>query len=209
MAGRPEEYFWRGHEPRWAARWGASGPADYVQAAIREGTTPNGVFGTKVMWPHMPTILAKLRVGYGDCWPSEHALLEHAFPALHFIWIWREDTVAQAVSFSRALQTNEWTVGDRRQPVSEPHFDFGQIHSLLSLVRDQNHAWRRWFATNGISPFPLRYEDLVQDMSGVTLDVLAFLGVTPPSGCAVEPHHGKQADTISAEWVARYRAMVE
>ena len=40
VAGRPEEYFWRGHEPCWARRWGASGPVDYVHGAIREGTGP-------------------------------------------------------------------------------------------------------------------------------------------------------------------------
>jgi LPS sulfotransferase NodH len=30
-------------------------------AVLREGTTPNGVFGAKVMWTHLPDFLARVR----------------------------------------------------------------------------------------------------------------------------------------------------
>jgi LPS sulfotransferase NodH len=224
VAGRPEEYFCRGHEQGWAERWGASEPTEYVRAAIEAGTTPNGVFGAKLVWPQLADLLAKLRVVHGDRWPSERELLERALPDLRFVWIQREDVVAQAVSFSRAIQTNEWTAGDRRHPSVEPRFDFVHVYRLLGEVRRQNRAWQTWFAANRVRPLQLRYADLVEDMEGVTSRLLASLGIDLPHGTVVEPQHSKQADERSirrrhrsagtaasaAAWAAtRYRAMRE
>ena len=112
VAGRPEEYFGRGHEPCWAGRWGASGRVEYVHGAIREGTGANGVFGAKVLWPHMPNLLAKLEAVHGREDVAERALLERTFPGLRFVWIRREDVVAQAVSYAKAMQTDQWTALD-------------------------------------------------------------------------------------------------
>jgi LPS sulfotransferase NodH len=207
VAGRPEEYFWRGQEPCWAERWGVSGPAAYLEAAIKAATTANGVAGAKVMWGHLPDLYAKLRAVHGDRGAGEHELLERAFPKLHFVWIRREDLVAQAVSFSRALQTQRWTADDRRPPAREPRFDFAQIDTLLGELRGHNEAASRWFAANRIHPFCVRYEDLVQDMRGVTRDLLAFLGVELPGDTLIRPQHSKQADLLNEEWADRYRAM--
>ncbi len=47
LAGMPEEYFWRGDVPAWRERWGVSTYAEYVAAAIRQGTTGNGCLGRR------------------------------------------------------------------------------------------------------------------------------------------------------------------
>jgi Stf0 sulphotransferase len=60
LAGRPEEYFWRDDEPDWSQRWSVEGFADCLRAAIAQGTTPNGVFGAKVMFGYLPDLLGKL-----------------------------------------------------------------------------------------------------------------------------------------------------
>jgi trehalose 2-sulfotransferase len=61
IAGRPEEYFWRDDVPFWSQRWKTSTFAEYLAAAIRAGTTPNGVFGAKLMWGYMDDFLGRLR----------------------------------------------------------------------------------------------------------------------------------------------------
>ena len=208
VAGRPEEYFWRGFEPCWARSWGASGPVEFMDGAIREGTGPNGVFGAKVMWFHMPNLLAKLEAVEGRQDLEERALLERTFPGLRFVWIWREDVVAQAVSFAKAMQTDQWTDLAPRRPDRVARFDFAQIHRMVGEIEEQNAAWRRWFRANGITPFAVRYEDLAADMEGVTRRLLQFLGVALPEDTPIEPGHARQADSVSAEWAARYRQMV-
>jgi LPS sulfotransferase NodH len=205
VAGRPSEYFWRGNEPAWTARWGASEPDEYVRAAIEEGTTANRVFGAHVMWAHMPDLTAKLVAAHGNPELGERELLERAFPNLRFVWIWREDLVAQAVSFSRATQTGEWRAGAPGRSEHPPRFSFKEIKQLLGEVTRQNEAAERWFAANGIEPHRVRYEDLVEDTEGVTRGVLAFLGVELPSGAMVEAQVVKQADGLNDEWAARYR----
>jgi trehalose 2-sulfotransferase len=207
VAGRPEEFFFRGHEPCWARRWGASGPVEYVHEAMREGTR-NGVFGAKVMWFHMPNLLAKLEAVQGQQDVDERTLLESAFPGLRFVWIRRDDVVAQAVSCAKAMQTDQWTAVAPRHPDRVPRFDFAQIHRLVNETEEQNAAWRRWFRRNGIAPFDVRYEDLVADMEGVTRRLLEFLGVAMPTDTPIEPKHARQADSVNAEWAARYRQMV-
>ena len=72
-----------------------------MHGAIREGTGANGVFGAKVMWLHMPDLLAKLEAAHGAEDGRSGALLERTFPGLRFVWIRREDVVAQAVSLSQ------------------------------------------------------------------------------------------------------------
>jgi LPS sulfotransferase NodH len=125
VAGRPEEYFWRGDEGSWSQRWGVSGFADYLRAAIAHGSTTNGVFGAKVMYGYLPDLLGSLVELPGGRGLDDRSLLERVFPNLCCLWIWREDVVAQAVSWSKALQTNVWSVGDERAPAATPpRFDF-------------------------------------------------------------------------------------
>jgi trehalose 2-sulfotransferase len=207
VAGRPDTYF--GHErvPCWTGRWGVSGPVEYVHAAIREGTGANGVFGAKVLWLHLPNVLAKLEAVQGQD-VEERVLLERTFPGLRFVWIQREDVVAQAVSFAKAMQTDQWTSLAPRRPDRAPRFDFEQIHRAVGEIEEQNAAWRRWFRANGITPFDVRYEGLAADMEGVTRRLLEFLGVAVPGDTPIEPRHTRQADSVNSEWAARYRQMV-
>jgi LPS sulfotransferase NodH len=75
VAGRPEEYFWRDDEPLWSGRFDSSDFAGYVRKVLEEGTTPNGVFGAKVMRGYLNDFLGKLRWASGSRarsapWPS-------------------------------------------------------------------------------------------------------------------------------------------
>ena len=207
VAGRPEAYFGE-HEPCWARRWGASEPVEYVHGAIREGTGAGGVFGAKVLWLHLPGFLAKLEAVQGRWDLDERALLEGTFPGLRFVWIRREDVVAQAVSFAKAMQTDQWTALDPRRPDRVPRFDFAQIHRFVGEIEEQNAAWRRWFRANGITPHHVSYEDLVADMEAVTRRLLGSLDVAVPEDTAIAPQHERQADSVNAEWAVRYRQMV-
>src|ERR687895_1244659 len=58
IAGPPEEYFWR-DMPDWSRRWAVSRFEDYLQAALREGTTANGVFGAKLMWDYLGDFVSR------------------------------------------------------------------------------------------------------------------------------------------------------
>jgi LPS sulfotransferase NodH len=216
IAGRPESYFRLPNEQSWADSWhlprddqGSFDYRDYVRAAIAAGSTPNGVFAARVMWGTLDEMVAKLGAVHPDL-PSTGAdldLLTRAFGRLRFVHLWREDTVAQAVSWARAEQTGFWQHDDPRLPGHEPRFDYAQIHDLVQTINEHNDSWRRWFATFDVRPHTVRYEDLTTDIAGVTSGIVRFLGLELPAGHAFVPRHRRQADQLNHDWIRRYRAL--
>jgi trehalose 2-sulfotransferase len=204
VAGRPEAYFRAPDEQDWAERWGIAGPdLDYrafVRAARAAGTTPNGVFGAKLMWGTLDEVVAKLAPGVTG---SDLEVLESTFGPLRFVSLHREDELAQAVSWLRAEQTETWWAGDPRAAGGEPAYDRARIAALLDTIADHNTAWREWFTRYDVTPCEITYEQLAADPDGTTLQVLAHLGLEAAG--PVRARHRRQADALNSAWAARYR----
>jgi LPS sulfotransferase NodH len=216
VAGHPESYFRRPDEREWAARWGLAGSpdvtcgyADYVRAAIAAGRTDNGVFAARIMWGTLDEVVAKLAAVYPDLAGSGLDLLNRAFGRTHFVYLRRDDVVAQAVSLLRAEQTNVWhqTARDRQQPEREPRFDFDQIRERVRLTENHNAAWRDWFDSAGVRPHLVRYEDLDARPVDVARGVLNFLGLDLPAGREIAIRHKRLADELSSQWIDRYQRL--
>ena len=209
VCGRPQSYFRAPDERAWAERWGLRPGYDYrefVEAARVAGTTPNGVFGAKVMWGTHAELLGRL--GPGD----DLALLREAFGEVRFVYVYREDVLAQAVSWARAEQTGRWYRGGRGEisggPAGEPGeavFDAGRIRELITTIEEHNAGWQSFFTKNRISSVcRVRYEDLDADMIATTRRVLEFLDVD--TGRELTAFHQRQADEVNADWIQRYQA---
>ncbi|MEV4016513.1 Stf0 family sulfotransferase [Nonomuraea angiospora] len=84
-----------------------------------------------------------------------------------------------------------------------PH-DAAGIGALIERIDEHNAAWERWFASCGVRPHRVRYEDLDADPAGVTEGILAFLGLDLPEGRAIVAGHRRQADELNAAWIERY-----
>jgi LPS sulfotransferase NodH len=216
VAGHPESYFRQPDEQSWAARWdiarrsdGGFSYADYVQAALAEGRTANGVFAARIMWGTLEEMIARLAETYPESAAADVALLNRAFGRTRLVYLRRGDVLAQAVSWLRAEQTDVWFQADRHeqaQPEQEPHFDPGRIRELVQLIGEHNAAWREWFASAGVRPHPVKYEHLDADPAGVTRGILDFLGLDLPPGREILARHRRLADELNAEWIERYLA---
>lgn len=203
VAGRPEAYFRAPDEQAWAARWQLApgfGYASFVAAAIRAGRTDNGVFGAKLMWGTLDEVVAKLATGGTDL-----DALTAAFGRLRFVHLWRDDVLAQAVSWLRAEQTTSWFAGDPGGNGQEPAYDEAAIGALLSTIDEHTAAWRQWFAAAGVTPHPVRYEDLAADPVGVATGILDFLGLELPPGRSIRGRHRRQSDEVNRRWQDRFR----
>jgi LPS sulfotransferase NodH len=215
VAGHPESYFRHPDEGAWAARWGitsragdAFSYADYVPAAVAAGRTGNGVFAARIMWGTLEELTAKLATVYPHLDGADTALLDQAFGHTRFIYLRRNDVLAQAISWLRAEQTDVWWESDqaaRREPARQPHFDADQIRDLIRLIGQHNRAWLEWFASVSIQPELVTYENLDADPVGVTLRVLDFLGLELPAGRQIRARHRRLADSLNAQWAERYR----
>lgn len=216
VAGRPESYFRIPDEQSWAARWdiahasdGVFAYSEFVRAALAAGRTDNGVFAARIMWGTMDYLADRLGSVYPASAGGDLDLLNLAFGHTRFIYLHRDDVLAQAVSWHRAEQTNVWHQTDQEEPKppeQQPRFDFDEIRKLVQTIEEHNSAWRAWFASVGIQPHMVRYEDLDADPVGVAREVLDFLGLKLPSGCQIKTRNRRLADELNAQWIDRYRA---
>jgi LPS sulfotransferase NodH len=207
IAGHPHEYFWRDTEEANRRRWAVSSFSEYLSRVKEVGTSDNGVFAAKFMWGYLPDFLDRLRDVSGKKAVGDRALIEGFFPQPRFVFVWREDVAAQAVSWAKAIQTGRWHHWDSPTAEVEPRFDFGQIDALAHEVEKHDAAWRRWFSENRIDALHVRHESLVKDMDGVTREVLSFLGIALPPRLLVFARTAKIGDAQDKEWLARYLAL--
>lgn len=169
------------------------------------GTTPNGVWGGKLMWGHVSDLLE--RAAELDAVPPssdlDATLTALLGDDLRLIHVTRPDTVAQAVSLWRAVQTQTWRAG-RGTPADQARYSFEGIDHLVAQLEDHDAAWRAWFAQTGRTPHAVSYDDLAADPPGVVGGVLRFLAL--PDDDLPAPATERQGDARSLAWAQRYRA---
>lgn len=189
VAGAPTEFFDPELMGRFRERWGTSSDDAYIDQLLRRKTGPNGVFGVKAHWDQVR-----------DGMPDGPAAL---FPNLHHIYMRRADTLRQAVSWVRAIQTNQWASSHDAR--AEPVFDRAGIAFYVEAIRKQDAAWERYFTERAIRPHVVTYEALVDAPDDTVREVLEFLGVPGPHPTASGPIElERQADALTEEWVERY-----
>jgi trehalose 2-sulfotransferase len=203
IAGRPTEVFSPEFQDIWCRRW-ALGPTPtfdkYLEAAIRHGTTGNGVYGLKIHWMHVNTLASQ--AGYRG---YAAGVLEQLFPGAAYVRIVRRDRRAQALSFFRARATNEWWriegVKNEQSNGHQPVFDDTTILALEAQLAQQDLAWDRHFRECGIQALMVEYEALVADYYREVARVLRFLGLDEETARAIPPPRlVRQADALTEEW---------
>jgi len=218
---RPLEYFTGVEDAELVALLGGSeGPppaypafthyAEYLASIIEQATTPNGVFGTKLMWGYLDDFVSNLRIIPSYSTLPVPQLLATVFPNLHHITVTRRDKVRQAVSLWKAIQTQAWSLDEDEHPGEEVHhrpltFHFGAIDHLKRQLEEHDAAWQQYFTQNNIQPFTVVYEDFVHAYEETALQILHYLGIP----LAEKPHFGarrmrQQADSLSEQWIQRY-----
>jgi LPS sulfotransferase NodH len=179
----------------------------YLAWALKEGTTPNGVFGAKLMWGYLGDFAELLRGIEGMAARPLPELLARAFPGLRYIRITRENKVRQAVSLWKAVQTQAWKrePGDEERRTVASVFSFRAINYLVRQLTAHDASWDAYFVGLGYEPLTLTYEELAQSTEAVVGRVLEHLGIPAPRGRGPEaPRLSVQADEVSEEWVRRF-----
>ena len=175
---------------------------DYLVDCTRHARG-TGALGIKLHRDQVEVFLYLLRLRRGLGGASDREVIEGVFPAPRFVWITREDTLAQAVSWWKAMTSGKWT--DGRPVTGAPRFDADGITGRLRAIERESESWRGWFEGNGVEPLRVTYEELVVDPTGVARRVLELVGVEVPDGFAVFPGTEQQADAVNEEWIRRYR----
>jgi trehalose 2-sulfotransferase len=191
--------------------------ADYLAEVLEKGTTPNGVFGAKMMWGYLDHFISHVRQVSHYREMAVPDILSAVFPNLQYILVTRNDKVRQAVSLWKAIQTLTWRVDEQErtgsieqqgQPEQELVFNFAAIDHLIQHITEHDIAWQQYFARTGIQPFMVVYEELVHTYQETAIAILRYLHIPVPEQLTVAPlTMQRQANALSEEWVQRYWAI--
>lgn len=186
---------WVRPDPRRAVlRLDRASVESHLAQVAAEHTGPDGTFASKVMWAQLDQVL----LGQGldvDAWGAP----------VTWVRIRRGDRVAQAVSWVLAASTDRWSAQDPTRP--PPPFDAARIADRKAELDRQERSWDRYFAERWIVPYEVTYEDLDAHYPTTLAALLSHLG---HPDAAVPPRQlQRQADSVNAAWIARYRAEAE
>ncbi len=192
MLGSPLEYFSKGRLRDWREKLAASDTVDLFRQLFRRRTSPSGWFGVKAHWPQFQQIMADEEV----C---------GLFNFRRYLHIERRDRLAQAISWVIAQQSSAWI--SFHTPNDEPRYDFDAIRNALNVIDAHSADWKQFFATHGIEPLSIIYEDLVATPDATVESVLAHCGLTrDPTLARHTEQPTRQASHRNEIWAQRYRA---
>ena len=128
---------------------------------LQRGVTPNGVFGSKMMWNYFDDFRARILELPGLEDRQFNDALSEVFPNLKIIFVRRRDKVAQAVSLWKAIQTQQWRGGDddERKEAPSAEYDFRALSHLVDLLHRWDARWEDWFHATGREPIRVIYEE--------------------------------------------------
>ncbi|MET0685147.1 MAG: Stf0 family sulfotransferase [Solirubrobacteraceae bacterium] len=195
-----------GPMPEPSPLWQPDAYERYLEWTLEQGTTPNGVFGAKLMWGYLGDFATLLRGIEGNAGRPVPELLARSFPGLRYVQITREDKVRQAVSLWKAVQTQAWRQdgGGAAGEKAEPVFSFRAINFLVRQLTAHDASWDAYFLGLGVESLKVTYEELAADPDPVIRRVLAHVGAEVPADLRIDaPKLQVQADARSEEWVQR------
>src|SRR5690349_13525790 len=211
-------------EPR-SPLWSRTAYDRYLEWALEAGTTPNGVFGAKLMWGYFEDFASLLRnvPEYRDVPLAD--LLPAAFPDVTFVRVVRANKVRQAVSLWKAVQTATWRAEDNGQSgvgdlpedsdvppyksfieASRPQlrFHYRAIKHLLEQLILEEAMWSAFFEHAEIRPVMVLYENFAADIDTSTVGVLEQLGLEAPEDFHFKPKMKSQSDGLNDDWARRF-----
>jgi LPS sulfotransferase NodH len=210
VAGKPGE--WLNCNPDLLNEFHLTSHAEVQQHLWKIGCTENGIFGIKHSFhePHFSQLMDQMRE-FPTCphaEPNRTAIWESAFPNHRHIFMTRRNKIRLAVSWWRAIQSQEWHLraGQTHKEIDLANaYSFDAINHLYNECAMREAGIQEFFAEGGIVPLNLYYEDFILQYEGTIRTVLRLLNLDDQAVPIPEPPLAKTADEVSEEWVQRFR----
>jgi trehalose 2-sulfotransferase len=186
--------------------------AQLQQKLWQLGTTPNGVFGIKmgVYEPYFSEIIDIFQQ-FSGCIKSNNRveIWENAFPNCKHIYLTRRNKVRLAVSWWKAIQSEEWHRERGKPPAAadlKDKYNYDAIAHLFAECSLREAAIQEFFTEGSIVPLTIVYEDFILSYEQTIRNILAYLEIPDVPDISIPPPSlQKLADNTSEEWVQRFR----
>jgi len=210
IAGVPREWF--NCPPDLISTFHKADHTKLQEYLYKLGTTENGVLAINHSYhePHFSQLIETLRklpacppetVKRTDVW-------EQVFPNHRHIFMTRRNKVRLAVSWWRAIQSEEWHLpnDEKRKPVDLSNgYSYDAINHLYNECSMREAGIQEFFTEGGIIPLNIFYEDFIQNYEGTIRTILDYLELDSRSISIAPPTLTKLADAVSEEWTQRFR----
>ncbi len=201
----PDQRYWE--HSRLAMEHGVTSRESFLELVYELGSTPNGVFGAKLMWNYTPHVIENFMEmpRFADMGRAE--IFRAAFPGLHVVHLSRRNRLRQAVSWLRAAEDGVWWVSDTEppQPQGLPRYNYDVIEGMMALITQGEQAWRELYDELGITSLEIAYEDLLTAESyenavkSILADLVMDMQVVIP-----RQRTNRQSDDLNEEWIERF-----
>jgi LPS sulfotransferase NodH len=190
----------------------SSSPAELQQVLWERGSTANGIFGLKHSFcePQFGQLIEIFRQ-FPKCPSNEQnrtKIWDHAFPNHRHIFMTRRNKVRLAVSWWKAIKSQEWHRRAGESPKSvdlADAYSFDAIHHLYRECSMREAGIQEFFSEGNIVPLTIVYEDFIQEYEKTLRKILEFLEFDPNNVEIPVPSLAPTADSISEAWVQRFR----
>ena len=171
-------------------RWDHQRIAEHLDRVKQRRTASSGWFGMK------------LHAHHHRQWFAARPIEEFLGP-VRWIRIRREDRLAQAISWERAMQSGQWA-SHQASSTAQPSYVRGAITARLAAI-ERDEAW--WDTVLRHEPvLELTYERLARQRTRVTREVLHWLGVEGAHSVGLGPAGMQsQSDATSRQWRRDYQ----
>jgi LPS sulfotransferase NodH len=215
IAGRPREWLYDEIGAGLLAKHAVSNALELRETLWRHATTANGVFAVK-HGMHAEThreVTALLGGVLSDAERGdERKAWEAFFPRCKHVFMTRRDKLRLAVSWWRAIKTQQWHRPTRHAPPTPPaadlmdRYDYDAIDHLLTEACLREADLQALFTRWGVIPYTIVYEDFIARYDDTVRELLTFLEIPGREGIAIPaPALAQLADEISEAWCQRYR----
>ncbi|MCW8109507.1 Stf0 family sulfotransferase [Alteromonas ponticola] len=190
--GFPLEYVNEKNLTRWKQIFNTRTVGDTLAQLQKHRTSPNGVFGIKIHYSHLH------QFGGFD-------KLSSYFVNPSFIWLTREDIIAQAVSLSIAKQTGAW-ISQQNVENEDVTYDAKQIDEGLRRIIFENASWQYVLNASGSHFMHVNFTDVISNTANVIRKIADFMQVEVDiSNVPDKPVTKKQSKHINQQWIKKFQ----
>ena len=210
IAGKPSEWL---SDDNLLQKYRLNSYAELQQRLWQLGTTPNSVFGVKTgaCNPYFKNLIDTFKQ-FPSCNFESNNPIEiwnTAFPNCKHIYMTRRNKIRLAVSWWKAIQTQEWRRKQGQPPVSvdlEGKYSYEAIDHLFAECSMREAAIQEFFDRGSIIPHTVVYEDFILSYEETIRSILNYLQLPNVEEVTIAPPTLQQlADDVSENWVQRFR----
>jgi LPS sulfotransferase NodH len=220
IAGRPREWLNAASASQVLEKLGVASGLELRDFLWSEATTANGVLGIKFGFTRK--LYDDLLVLFGGIDPSRTTDALDAWnsilPNCKHLFLTRRNKIRLAVSWWRAIKSEEWHRPNRSEPTccgtvtTKPvpadladMYDYAAIEHLFVEANLREAEMQECFDRLGVVPYTVVYEDLIADYEPTVLGVLDFLEIPGHREIAIpSPAFHRLADEVSEKWFQRF-----